>query len=136
MLFQANIFDALRLKVAPRDSSESKRQRHGHTFPRVLQRIAASGLVTGVMASANPLTDWSLLSTLLRLAQRDGWNISFGKELVLVVHRRAARGVLVLPAALLGHARGAGWRVARRPWGFELHHPAVRHRIEVRVAAA
>ena len=88
------------------------------------------------MAFANPRTDWSLLSTLLRLAQRDGWHISFGKELVLVAHRRAARGVMVLPAALLGHARGAGWRVARRPGGFELRHPAVRHRIELRLAAA
>ncbi len=88
------------------------------------------------MALADLRTDWSLLSTLLRLAQRDGWNVSFREGLVLVVPKRAARGVLVLPAALLGHARGAGWRVARRAGGFELHHPAVRHRIEVRLAAA
>jgi hypothetical protein len=81
-------------------------------------------------------TDWSLLSALLRLAQRDGWNVSFGKGSVLVFPKRAARGVLVLPAALLGHARKAGWRVARRAGGFELRHPAVRHRIEVRLAAA
>jgi hypothetical protein len=81
-------------------------------------------------------TDWSLLSTLLRFAQRDGWNVSFGKGAVLVAPRRAARGVLVLPAALLGHARGTGWRVARRSGGYELRHPAVRHRVELRLAAA
>ena len=56
--------------------------------------------------------------------------------MVLVVPRRAARGVVVLPAKLLGHAREAGWRVARQPQGFELRHPAVRHRIEVRLVAA
>lgn len=88
------------------------------------------------MAMANLRTDWSLLSTLLRIAQRDGWNIAFGNGRITVAHRRAARGVVVLPAALLGHARGAGWRVARRPEGFELRHPGVRHRVEVRLAAA
>ncbi len=88
------------------------------------------------MALADLRTDWSRLSTLLRHAQRDGWNISFGNGLVLVVHRRASRGVVVLPAALLGQAREAGWRVARRPGGFDLSHPAVRHRIQVRLAAA
>ena len=87
------------------------------------------------MALADLRTDWSRLSTLLRLAQRDGWNVSFGNGLVLVVHRRAARDVVVLPAALLGHARESGWRVARRPGGFDLRHPAVRHRVEVRLAA-
>ena len=56
--------------------------------------------------------------------------------MVLVVPRRPARGVVVLPAKPLGHAREAGWRVARRPQGFELRHPAVRHRIEVRLVAA
>jgi hypothetical protein len=44
--------------------------------------------------------------------------------------------VVVVPAALLGHAREAGWRVARRPEGFELCHPAVRRRIELRLVAA
>ncbi len=77
-----------------------------------------------------------MLSALLRLAQRDGWNVSFAKGLVSVVPKRAARGVLVLPAALLGHARAGGWSVARRAGGFELRHPAVRHRVEVRLAAA
>ena len=88
------------------------------------------------MALAILRTDWSLLSTLLRLAQRDGWNVSFGKGFVLVVPKRAVRGVVVLPAALLGHARAAGWRVARRSGGYDLRHPEVRHRIEVRLAAA
>ena len=62
--------------------------------------------------------------------------VSFRNGVVLVVPRRAARGVVVLPAALLGHAREAGWRVSRRPDGFELRHPAVRHRIEVRLVTA
>ena len=88
------------------------------------------------MALADLRTDWSRLSALLRLAQRDGWNVSFDRGSVLVVPKRAARGILVLPAALLGHARKAGWRVARRAGGFELRHPAVRHRIEVRLDAA
>lgn len=81
-------------------------------------------------------TDWSLLSTLLRRAQRDGWNVSFGSGSVLVVPKRAARGVLVLPAALLAHARETGWSVAKRSGGYVLRHPAVRHRIELRLAAA
>ena len=88
------------------------------------------------MALTDLRTDWSRLSTLLRLAQRDGWAVSFGEGSVLVAPKRAARGVLVLPAALLGHARQAGWRVARRAEGFELQHPAVRHRIKVKLAAA
>jgi hypothetical protein len=88
------------------------------------------------MAFENVRSDWSLLSKLLRLAQRDGWDIAFGNEQVLMAHRRAARGVVVLPAALLGHAREAGWRVVRRPAGFELRHPAVQRRVEVRLVAA
>ena len=83
------------------------------------------------MAFPSPRTDWSLLSALLRLAQREGWNIAFRDGSVSVAHRRAARGVVVLPATLLGHARQAGWSVARRPGAFELRHPAVRHRIRV-----
>lgn len=88
------------------------------------------------MAFADFRTDWTLLSKLLRLAQRDGWDIAFSNGRVQMAHRRAAGGVVVLPAALLGHARGAGWRVVRRPEGFELRHPAVRHPIEVRLEAA
>jgi hypothetical protein len=88
------------------------------------------------MAFADLRTDWSLLSALLRRAQRDGWDVAFGGDAVSIAHRHAARGVGVLPAALLGHAREAGWRVFRRPEGFELRHPAVRHRIELRLAAA
>lgn len=88
------------------------------------------------MAFAHPQTDWSLLSKLLRLAQSDGWTITFGNDRVLVAHRRSGQGVVVLPAALIAHARGAGWRVTRRPAGFELHHPDVRQRVEVSLAAA
>lgn len=88
------------------------------------------------MALAHPRTDWSLLSALLRIAQREGWGVSFSNGRVLVAHGRAALGVVVLPAALLKHARDNGWRAARRPGGFELSHPRVRHRIELRLAAA
>lgn len=88
------------------------------------------------MAFADLRTDWSLLSAVLRLAQRDGWDVSFGSGVVFVAHRRAAEGVVVLPAALMRHAREAGWRAKRAPNGFELRHVAVRHRIEVRLAVA
>lgn len=81
-------------------------------------------------------TDWSLLSALLRLAQREGWGVSFSNGRVLVAHRRAGGAVVVLPAALLKHARENGWRAARRPAGFELSHPLVRHRIELSLATA
>jgi hypothetical protein len=86
------------------------------------------------MSFAHPRTDWSVLSALLRLAQREGWTPAFGNGRVRLVHRRAAQGVVVLPAALLGHAREAGWRVSRQPDGFDLRHPAVRHRVEVKLA--
>jgi hypothetical protein len=87
------------------------------------------------MSFVHPRTDWSVLSALLRLAQREGWTPAFGNGRVRLVHRRAAEGVVVLPAALLTHARQTGWRVARRPQGFELRHLAVRHRVELRLIA-
>ena len=89
-----------------------------------------------MMVSAKLQTDWSLLSKLLRLAQRDGWDISFAEDRVSVAHRRARGGLVVLPVALLGHAREEGWRVARQPAGFELRHPSVRQRVEVSLASA
>ena len=88
------------------------------------------------MAIADLQTDWSLLSKLLRLAQSDGWTIAFGNDRVLVSNRRTGRGVVVLPASLIAHARGAGWRVVRRPMRFELHHPDVRQWVEVCLSAA
>ena len=88
------------------------------------------------MVSAGPRTDWSLLSGLLQFARRDGWGIAFERGTILFVHRRTERGVVVLPAALLGPAREAGWRVAKRREGIELRHPAVRRRIELRLVAA
>lgn len=87
------------------------------------------------MAFADLQTDWSLLSQLLRLAQSDGWTIAFGNDRVVVSNRRTERGVVALPASLIAHARGAGWRVVRRPMRFELHHPAVRQWVEVSLAA-
>ena len=86
------------------------------------------------MALADPRTDWPLLCDLLRFALRGGWDVrGFGDGRVSVTHRRAARGVAVAPAALMRHAREAGWRAARRPGGFELRHPAVRLRVHVAV---
>jgi hypothetical protein len=65
------------------------------------------------MAIADLQTDWSLLSKLLRLAQSDGWTIAFGNDRVLVSNRRTGRGVVVLPASLIAHARrGVAGRAA------------------------
>jgi hypothetical protein len=88
------------------------------------------------MAIADLQTDWSLLSKLLRLAQGDGWTIVFGKDRVTVSNRRTEQGVVVLPATLIAHARGAGWQVVRRPMRFELRHPEVRQSVEVCLSAA
>ena len=102
-----------------------------------MQHTPVSNIFTFVTGLADLRTDWALLSALLRRAQRDGWNVTFKNGSVLVVPRQSpAPGVAVLPAALLGQARATGWSVSRREGGFELRHPAVRHRIEVRLAAA
>ena len=86
------------------------------------------------MLLAAPRTDWPLLSDLLRLALRGGWDVRcLGGGRVSVTHPRAALGVAVAPAALMRHARETGWRAARRPGGFELRHPAVRRRVHVSV---
>ena len=93
-------------------------------------------VVVKMPAFANSQTDWARLSDLLRLAQRDGWVITFGNERVFIVHRNATESVMVLPMPLLGHARRTGWRIDRRFMRFELWHPAVRQRIEVSLLAA
>lgn len=87
-----------------------------------------------MMQSACLRTDWSVLSTLLRLAQREGWRVEFADDRILVSHRRAAaEGVVMLPALLMGHARGNAWQVARLPEGFLLRHPAVRQSITLQL---
>jgi len=60
----------------------------------------------------------------------------FGKDRVTVSNRRTEQGVVVLPATLIAHARGAGWQVVRRPMRFELRHPEVRQWVEVCLSAA
>ena len=76
-------------------------------------------------------TDWSVLSTLLRLAQREGWRVEFAPDHVVVSSRRSGEGVVVLPAALVRHARGAGWQAETRMGEIRLRHPAVRQGVTV-----
>ena len=78
-------------------------------------------------------TDWSVLSTLLRLAQREGWRVEFAEDRILVSSRRATEGVIVLPATLMRHARASGWQASRLPEGFALRHPAVRQSVRLRL---
>jgi hypothetical protein len=64
------------------------------------------------MQPAFDRTDWSVLSTLLRMAQRDGWRVEFAPDCVLVSSRRATEGVVTLPAVLVRHAEDrAGGRL-------------------------
>jgi hypothetical protein len=88
-----------------------------------------------MMQPAYLRTDWSVLSNLLRLAQREGWRVEFSDDQILVSHRRAAEGVVVLPAALMHHARSNTWQVARLADGFQLRHPAVRQPVNLRLVA-
>jgi hypothetical protein len=88
------------------------------------------------MQPATLRTDWSVLSTLLRQAQREGWRVEFADDQVLISHRRAAaEGVVVLPALLVRHARANAWQVSRLPEGFLLRHHAVRQPVSLRLAA-
>jgi hypothetical protein len=87
------------------------------------------------MQPAYDRTDWSILSTLLRLAQREGWRVEFTDDRIMVSSRRAVAGVTVLPATLMRHARATGWQAARLPGGFTLRHPAVRQRVSLQLEA-
>lgn len=78
-------------------------------------------------------TDWSVLSCLLRLAQREGWRVEFREDRILVSNRRAAEGVVVLPVALMRHARSSGWQASRMPEGYMLRHPAVRQSVSLQL---
>lgn len=88
-----------------------------------------------MMQPATLRTDWSVLSTLLRLAQREGWRVEFSDDQVLISHRRTAEGVIVLPALLVRHARGNGWQLSRLPEGLLLRHQAVRQQVSLRLVA-
>ncbi len=85
------------------------------------------------MQPAGLRTDWSVLSCLLRLVQREGWRAEFHDDRILVSNHRAAEGVVVLPAALMRHARASGWQASRLPNGFMLRHPAVRQSVSLQV---
>ena len=87
------------------------------------------------MEAARERTDWSVLSTLLRLAQRDGWRVEFASNQVLVSSRREAAGVLVLPTRLMRHARASGWHAAVGRGRIGLRHPAVRQAVTLRLDA-
>jgi hypothetical protein len=86
------------------------------------------------MQALREQTDWSVLSTLLRLAQRDGWRVEFDIDQVLVSSRREVRGVLVLPSRLMRHARASGWNAAVAPGRIGLRHPAVRQSVTLWLA--
>lgn len=107
----------------------------GHTFACGTQRGRGAAASAGAMQPALDRTDWSVLSTLLRLAQRDGWRVEFSPDRILVTSRRAAEGVITLPATVMRHARGAGWQAAVRPGEITLRHPAVRQGVTLRLEA-
>lgn len=85
------------------------------------------------MQPAFDRTDWSVLSTFLRMAQRDGWRVEFAPDCVLVSSRRAMEGVITLPATLVRHARSCGWQAAIRAGEVALRHPAVRQGVTLRL---
>jgi hypothetical protein len=80
-------------------------------------------------------TDWSVLSTLLRLAQTEGWRVAFEPDQVLVAARNQRPGVVALPARLMRHARAAGWQAVVRPKEIGLRHPAVRQPVTLQMEA-
>lgn len=85
------------------------------------------------MQPAFHATDWSVLSSLLRLAQRDGWRVEFAGQDIFMSSRRAVRGATVLPASLVGQARTGGWQAVARGGGLTLRHPAVRQHVLLRL---
>lgn len=87
------------------------------------------------MQPAFDRTDWSVLSSLLRLAQREGWRVEFAPDRILVSSRQATEGILVLPASLVRHARDGGWQMAMRSGEIALRHPAVRQGVTLRLGA-
>ena len=89
------------------------------------------------MQPAFDRTDWSVLSSLLRLAQRDGWRVEFAPDRIMVSSRRnAADGVVTLPTVLVRHAQASGWQMAIRGGEIGLRHPAVRQGVTLRLGCA
>jgi hypothetical protein len=86
------------------------------------------------MIPALDRTDWSVLSTLLRLAQREGWWVEFAADRILVRSRNRGLGTVMLPARLVHQAREHGWQRVVRPDEIALHHPAVRQAVTLRLA--
>jgi len=80
-------------------------------------------------------TDWAVLSHLLRRAQHDGWRVAFRAEGVEISNPAATERLIVLPAALLRHARAAGWHVAPGFGAMALRHPAVQQPVRLRLRA-
>jgi hypothetical protein len=85
-----------------------------------------------MIPAADP-TDWSILSTLLRLAQREGWWVEFAADRILVRSRAHRLGAVMLPARLLWQAREHGWQRVVRPDEIALRHPAVRQSVTLRL---
>lgn len=85
------------------------------------------------MQPALDRTDWSVLSSLLRLAQRDGWRVEFSPDQILVSNRAAPVGVIALPAGLIRHARAAGWQSSVKAGEITLRHPSVRQGVTLRL---
>lgn len=80
-------------------------------------------------------TDWTVLSSLLRHAQREGWRVAFGAESIELDNPATRAGVIVLPAILLKEARASGWHVGRGRGELALHHPAVQQTVRVHLGA-
>lgn len=87
------------------------------------------------MQPAFDRTDWSVLSTLLRLAQREGWRVEFATDGILVSRRQAAEGVIGLPAVLMRQARSGGWQAVIRRGDVTLRHASVRQVVTLRLGA-
>ena len=79
------------------------------------------------------LSDWSVLSRLLRAARRDGWQVAFLAARIEICHPGVAPGVVAMPAVLLREARRDGWQVARAAHApaLVLRHPAVFQRVDL-----
>ncbi len=105
----------------------------GRTLSRAARNEAWRVNLPRCMQPALDRTDWSVLSALLRTAQREGWRVEFAPDCILLSSRRAAEGVIILPATLVRHARGSGWQAVIRPGEIALRHPAVRQAVMLRL---
>lgn len=108
-------------------------RRHIPARPPACPEPVAAIVALPRMQHAFRPTDWSVLSTLLRLAQREGWRVEFAGQDIFMSSRWAIPGATVLPAVLVGQARAAGWRTVAREGGLTLRHPAVRQQVSLRL---